>query len=1084
MSEPTLVNIIRKHLHNCSDDATCTCLRTLFYELSKVGYGQYSAIQDREVSIEIHGQLDVTNLVAAIFGDNSQFLLPVVAHLRKMTYFCISNELLFEVHPSEGTLDLYPNVLTLSAPTLRLTIGNVTTIPFLSEVEIAGNTTLGNVTFELSVNMTNPILWTFIANSASDDDLNFTAFLSSAFGVEVPTKYLGKNATLNSLILYGGLNSNFGLDLDLYIEGLLYIDDWFEDSVCIHTHHNLISSNPEIPELGLLTGCDDNARTNLDFQLSYILSKSVEVNINNISYFNTLNLTNFQIVFATPGYSTVTTNSLPLYDIHGLWHMFTILQSNVSEQWLYYSRLDAEGIIVFQPLDPFSGSLSISSVFPSLTHDPFKNLLHNDIAALPIRSMTLNTTSSNLTLRTTELNETIAIYPGVLEFSRIEIDFFIDLDGEPALNNYIIWGRFTLGNIEFEGHIEQNGQYFVLEACTNHAETELYDLLSSVVSVNPYPTELDALGLPHSGLYSPCIRSVLTVAPNLYTYSSCIYGSIQQQTYRYVDAFGCMYGAENYTIGYEVSDVVLSRYFSQFVGMYGRNFGSFFSNPLNAAVIAYFSSNFHVSQSPVQFDTLSPLYHQLTSIHSTEGVALYTVVSWADNCDTNVICSILKDLFGPGGNLSFHVKFEEGRITATADVPDFTVRGFQMYNASINVQSETSGFTVDVLGSTIVSNPFMVLSGHLLFELEPRTSSVLDLTGSGCLENVFGVSIVDVCNVHLTTTVSPTSHNVDAPDVAIFSAAFQVGKSQCSLSETRGYLAIGMSTSASSHFYTEIDALYLSDILGFFCANDSSTLNFLSNIVLYPRFTVSFAHTALFIDELGLNVSAGLSFQGQVEAFGVTTFATFQVPADNSGLIGLAKLPSLTLAQGLLKVKKSRSLRSQGPNLHFLLPFNPSLSHGKIEFVGFFSVLGIQIDGVMAVHPTRGFDLFVNGTLMGTLEAEAHIQANLGNIYHANFRVVGKLKQGLLRKIEEKALDRVPSVRSAAFLQISSIQSNINDAQKVFDTTILLKREAEIATMLRTQDVSRIKRDILALHMQWKEICGYQPCRQGLYVNQ
>jgi len=137
----------------------------------------------------------------------------------------------------------------------------------------------------------------------------------------------------------------------------------------------------------------------------------------------------------------------------------------------------------------------------------------------------------------------------------------------------------------------------------------------------------------------------------------------------------------------------------------------------------------------------------------------------------------------------------------------------------------------------------------------------------------------------------------------------------------------------------------------------------------------SFSTSGKTIDELGIEVKAGVYFKGAFRILGLEVYAEININTDPEALAIYAKIESTPISWvgGLLRIQRTRDDDTNGPFV--IVDINSEAA--SIEIQGFAQVLGIAYGICVKMNETHSF-FTIEGNLFSVLQVELAVAATYG----------------------------------------------------------------------------------------------------------
>ena len=1061
------INAIDNTINTCASGMICSCMHTIFNQLAISGFGE-TLINTEEDNFCIDFASDqvvpVSDLILAVFQQDAQnVLLPFPANLQKLAYNCTSQELYVETSQAGGMLDLFKDLLTISSLTLKVTLSNIQQSPEVTYLEVSGLWTFGEKQFYLWLNMTTS-QWHFGAELVLEEDIDLIQFIASAVGLNALNGPFGDSIFLSDILVQGIYNTD-NLNIVVVLQGTIRIKQWFEQTVCIFLHHQLTNVGRLPPELALVTDCENNG---FNLQLGGLIQDVTGFDISGIPFLYNLMLPKLHLIYNTPNFpfdAIVQTgfdwpNLNLAFEPSGFKLVFDFVIEELPEvQWIF--RFD-NGTVIFQPLEVGSGFRigDILDAISSLLRLPNIDLFDLDLFGIRVVQMNLDFEAHTLHL-SIEIPRTLTVFFDDLEVQNIAIDLEVNFQTSSLeLSQFTISGSLIIAGSRFPVQIQLMDGLYNLQACADDVKFSVSGLISGFQSSAQAPSLIQTSGLADLGIFQPCI--FLEFRANQYPENMCFSADILRSDFGEVGVAACVSKSRQWIYAFEIRQLVLAKLLVPVVGNGVRRI-ALLNQKLDAAVVVARSV---VSNLPLKGELVS----DLTNIIS--GVTIVVRASWPSTCSSDAFCVIARDLLGEDAMFFLKVEiFDSGSMNIEAEVRDFQLGFLTLSSASLQIRMSPSTFSLGIEASVDLSTPPVTLTGALRLKL-PSLSVALEMSMTGCWNRAFGIPILDICDLYLAVTLTP---GAPVPGIA-FGGRVRVGSEQCYQLEAAAYVGLGSPVPEDNFFFAEMGPLTLQRILDMFCVSFNLP-SFLGDTGFPEGFVTSYALTDISLPTVSLVIPRGFYFRGTLNIFGFQIFS--EIVLDPPRLIDIyARLRPLHLAGGLLAMYESRDVHSRGPYLQVYIA-SPVV---KAEASGYVKVLGIEAEARMQIS-NSGYEVYVYGNLFGVLEAELQVYSSYGNLLNSEFRVSGKVRFNVLRKIEEAVLSVLRKVAEYAERAISAAQDKLREGKKVFDKAVAALRGAESEVRKARSKVADARRKLDGLRRSLDSLCKFRTCRKGeLYL--
>ena len=1058
------INAIRGTLNTCSNGGLCACMNTIFTELENLDIGQMLVTTEEDfICLNFAAaNIPVSDIILALFGTDAQSVaLPFPANLDKLSYNCTSQEVHAETAQTGGMLDLFRGLLSVSTLTLKVTVTSILQSPEMTYLEVSGYWTIGEKQFYVWVEMTTS-QWNFEAQLVLEEDVDLIQFLASAVGQDIQNGPFGNVIFLTDIRIKGIYDTD-NLIIAIVLQGTIRIQDWFEQTVCIFLHHELVNVGRRSAEIAIISDCE-NAGLNL--QLGGLVQDVTGFDISGIPFLADLMLPNFHLIYNTENFPFDDVELLGFelpelsmaFDYTGFKVVFEFaIEGLVEVQWIF--RFES-GRVVFEPLEPGTG-FKIGDVLRAIASaltPPNVDLFDLDLFGIRVVEMNLNFEMRTLHL-SIAIPQTLTIFLDDFQVQNIFIDFEVMYQASLELTHFNITGELIIAGSLFSVQITFADDVYNLQACAEDARFSVGGLISAFQSSNQPPALIQSSGLANFGLYRPCL--FLEFRANQFPDNMCFSADILRSDFGALSVAVCVSQSRQWLYAFEIRQLVLAKMLAPVVGDGVRRI-AILNQKLDAAVVVAPTA---VSMLPLRGSLVSDLESVVP------GVTIVVRASWPDTCSSDAFCTIARDLLGENAMLFLKVELlSSGAMTIEAGVMDFKLGSLTLSSASLQIRVSPTTFSLGIEASLDLQTPPVTLTGALRLKL-PSLSVALEMSLSGCWNNAFGISILDICDLYLAVTLTP---GVPVPGIA-FGGRVRVGLEQCYQLEAAGYIGLGSPVPEDNFFYAEMGPLTLQRVLDMFCV--SFTLPSFLGDTGYPEgFQVSFALADITISSISLFIPRGFYYRGTLNIFGFRVFA--EMLLDPPRLIDITcRLSPLRLAGGLLAMYESRAVTSRGPFLEVYIA-TPIV---RANASGYVNLFGIEAEGILVVSNT-GFEVSVYGNLFGVLEAELTAYASIGNLLDSEFRVSGRLRISILKAIEDAVVGVIRAAAEGAERAISGAQEKLREAEVVFDKAVEVLRAAEGEVRAARSKVTDARNKLDGLRRSLDALCKFRSCPNGELV--
>ena len=1066
------LNTIKDGINKCLAGSICMCINDLFTSLSDLGFSQDVVQHEQQrfsVTFSTDQQQAISDFILAVFGDDSTIALPIMANLQTLAYNCTNHELFVETVQAGGELVIFPEILTISDVNLQVAISSITTSPKLESLQLVGRVVLGKIEFSTFIETKDPNIWyfgaTLIGDSGQgvigdDGEINLINFISTVFSVDLPTEPFGDLITITGVSFNGRMNISANFDLVLIIEATVHISDWFEQRVCLIIHQTLQKAGRSPPEIAFLTGCDTFG-SGKGLSLSDLVQGLADIDISGVPFFGDFQLPEFHIVYTTSNFDLIGADfgdlelpdfgDLSIGDISGFQFNFNfhIESLDLSFPWRIARK---NGSMEFKPLSFLKG-FSISDVLSAISSSislPDVDVLNSALDGVMLTTLDLDVEGKTFSLGI-EVPDAIRIFVDEIQVIDLVLDFELTWEGGISFNTLNIEGTLQLGSQTFVTSINLEDKCYTLSACAPDFEGGIGGIASALSSSLENSLAISTFGFDTIGLNSPCI-DVAFKAGQFPEYM-CFSADLFRGSFAEVGLSACVTQEKKWVFGLEVREFVLATLLEEIIGSAGRQV-ALFNQKLDTAIIV----------TPVAVDDLplrGGLIEELDSI--LVGTTIHMRSTWPEGCDSDPFCSVARGLLGADATFDLLVHISGRTVTVRASVANFMLGSFTLSSAAIEMMFSPSMFSIGIAAEMEISDPPITLVGAFKLNF-PQASLSLEMSMTGCWENAFGISILDICDFFISVTLTPGSA---LPGVA-FGVTVKIGEERCFVVEATGIFSIDPNNPVQNYFYVSISSLTFQRVLDLFCLNIQLP-SFLGDTGFPEGFTTSYASIEHVLPDFGITIPKGFYFDGIINIFGLVVDC--EMILDPPELIDVyARLNPLTMGGGLLKMYESREVTDMGPFLHVVVQSNPQVF--TAEASGYVSVLGIEVEAMLSVSDS-GYEINIYGNIFGVLEAELMIKASIGNVLDASYSVSGRISIDILRRIQDAVVGLIQEAGKEAEEAISGAQDDVRSAEVVFDIAVAELESARADVRDARNEVNSLRDEIRGLR---DGLCSYRTC--------
>ena len=426
--------------------------------------------------------------------------------------------------------------------------------------------------------------------------------------------------------------------------------------------------------------------------------------------------------------------------------------------------------------------------------------------------------------------------------------------------------------------------------------------------------------------------------------------------------------------------------------------------------------------SPVTRPNVRLTGDRLSRFSITKGLTVEAVMQFPPSCSSDPFCAVAQSLLGENAQLNLR-----GTIASTTSYTLFAGvssninlgRGIVMSEAGFEIRGGTDN-RVGIVGAVDLSNPDITLAAGVFLS---TSGVVLEMTMSGCWENAFGASWLDICSLQSSVAMVP---GVPLTGLAL-GGRVRIGNESCGTPLVAdGFVGIDVPTPTNNYYYVNIqESTTVTTVLSAFCINTNIPAP-LAQSGFPHGFISSFSLAGVELPHVPLSIPQGYRLNGTLNILGLEASADVTIGLPN-GIDFAVALPPIRLGGGLLQMYTSSSDRSHGPFLTAVIDLLPS-PRVNISATGYLSVLGISVDTRMTITNTQ-YQFDIEGNMLGLFTANLHIAASYGNISDASFQVRGSFSNDLYSVIERKIRNVLQGAANAANVAFNNAQAQLNTAR-------------------------------------------------------
>ena len=940
---------------------------------------------------------------------SSQLPLPSIS-LDRIAYY--NDTTLLQVSTrGYGSETIIPSVLQLQniALSFEVELEDVSTLV----VTFKGDFVVGKMTIPVTVVYTHASQDFDISADVPSITINLQSIASQVAGIDLPSA-LHASISLPKFALSGKITSSGERELIVSATG----ND---------THVYIIYKKTEITGKAIAVEI-------ANIGLASILNDVIQLDISSIPYFGTAILPTIALTYATKNIE-----DLP-NDVFAGSPLLNTLGNSIEEKLTALIMFDflndpiklrytGGGFPTFEPAVP--GSLDVSSLISAIPGI--------DVSSIPLPpgiSGLLDLSIDSFALDVDKRSVNIAVsFPDTLTF----FDGFLKIDN-PMLSieasnqgvNIDVGGDLTISGSDFDVSIErdeESGDYILSASANELPITALVDQFQSQVLPSELNSLINSLPFFSFSIDDPRISFTLSSSPL----------QIQLEGTPVISGYNTVHlavviirqGGKTIMVqGFELGSLNLASFLK---GVTGYNFNNIaiLNQQLEAAILI----------SPVTLPNVQLSGEKLSGFSITKGFSVQASMQFPPDCSSDTFCAVAQYLLGQDAQLNI-----QGTIASTtsfslvAGVSNINLgSGIVMSEAGVEIHGGVEN-SVGIYGAIDLSDPDITLTGKVFLS---TSGVVLEMTMSGCWENAFGASWLDICSIHASVAMIP---GVTLTGLAL-GGEVHIGDESCGTPlVATGFVGIDVVTPSQNYYFVNLTgSTTVGSILKAFCINTNIPAP-LAESGFPHGFLSSFSLFGVELPHVPLSIPQGYRFKGTINILGLVASADVNIGLP-TGIEFAVSLPPIRIGGELLQMYASKSDTSRGPFLTADIDLVPTPSV-DIQASGYLQVLGISLETSLTITNTQ-FIFDIEGKFLNLFEASLHIFASYGDITRASFRVQGSFTNNLYETLEKQiknvlneAAEDAKKAFDVANRELESAKDSLRDAQKVFDDA---KREVDKA---------------------------------------
>ena len=970
---------------------------------------------------------------------SSQLPLPSIS-LDRIAYYNDTSLLQVSTH-GYGTEIIIPGVLQLENISLsfEVQLQDVSTLV----VTFMGDFVLGGATVPVTVTYTHASQDIDISADVPSITINFQSIASQLTGIDLPST-LDASISVPEFALSGVISSSGERELIVSATGG-------------NTHVYIIYKKTETTGKAI-------AVEMANIGLASILSDMTGLDISSIPYFGTAVLPTIALTYATQNIE-----DLP-EDVFANSPLLSSLGNTIEEKLtalIMFEFLDdpiklhytGQGFPTFKPADP--GSLDVSSLLSAIPSIDLSN-----IPIPPGVSGLLDLSVDSFALDVDARSVSIAVsFPGALKFFdgflTIE-NLMIAIDASKQGVSIDVDGDLRISGSDFDASIErdeESGDYILSASANELPITGLVDQFQSEVLPSELNSLINSLPFFSFSIDDPTISFPLSSSPL----------QIQLEGTPVISGYNTVHlavviirqGGKTIMVqGFELGSLNLASFLKSITGFNFNNI-AILNQELDAAVLI----------SPVTLPNVQLTGEKLSGFSITKGLSVQASMQFPSDCSSDAFCAVAQYLLGPDAQLNI-----QGTIASTtsfslvAGVSNINLgSGIVLSEAGVEIHGGVEN-SIGIFGAVDLNDPDITLTGRIFLS---TSGVVLEMTMSGCWENAFGASWLDICSIQASVAMIP---GVTLTGLAL-GGEVRIGDESCgSPLVATGFVGIDILTPSQNYYFVNLTgSTTMGSILQAFCININIPAP-LAESGFPNGFLSSFSLFGVELPHVPLSIPQGYRFKGTINILGLMATADVNIGLP-TGIEFAVSLPPIRIGGELLQMYASRSDSSRGPFLTADIDLVPTPGV-DIQASGYLKVLGISLETSLRITNTQ-FIFDIEGKFLNLFQASLHIFASYGDITRASFRVQGSFTNNLYDTLENQiknvlnaATDDAKAAFDAANRELKSAKNTLKGAQRVFDDA---KQEVDKAQSAFDDAVG----EVASLRRRVDSICRTKSCGSG-----
>ena len=255
--------------------------------------------------------------------------------------------------------------------------------------------------------------------------------------------------------------------------------------------------------------------------------------------------------------------------------------------------------------------------------------------------------------------------------------------------------------------------------------------------------------------------------------------------------------------GFELGSVNLAS-FLRTITRFNYNNVAILNQNLDAAILI----------SPVTLPNVQLTGDRLSRFSVTQGITVEAIMQFPPNCSSDAYCAVAQSLLGENAQLNLHGVIASTTYTLFAGVSNINLgSGIVLSEAGFEILGGAEN-RVGIVGAVDLSDPDITLAARIF--LSP-SGVVLEMTMSGCWENAFGASWLNICSLQSSIAMIP---GVTLTGLSL-GGEVHIGDDSCGTPlVATGFVGIDVITPTNNYYYVNTQGpTTVSTVLSAFCAN-------------------------------------------------------------------------------------------------------------------------------------------------------------------------------------------------------------------------------------------------------------------------